>query len=67
MIAGNIRDRLPRASLTLPGRVGDLTLEFVVDTGFDGDFPSLRTRPALTVQESRVAIGPPFGWRRLRS
>lgn len=38
MIRGHVRDRLPRLTLKLPGRDGGrLTVEFIVDTGFDGD------------------------------
>jgi predicted aspartyl protease len=34
---GEFRDGHPRARLTLNGLAGQLELEFVVDTGFDGD------------------------------
>ena len=34
---GAFRDGFPRLSLTLPGKEGDFDVEFIVDTGFDGD------------------------------
>lgn len=37
MIEGHFRDGFPRISLDLPGLDGKFTVEFVVDTGFDGD------------------------------
>lgn len=37
MIAGRFRDDLPRISLELPGIDGAQEVEFVLDTGFDGD------------------------------
>ena len=37
MILGHVRDRFPRISLSLPSRNGPLLVEFIVDTGFDGD------------------------------
>ena len=37
MIFGHVRDNLPRVNLTLPGLAGSLTVEFIVDTGFDGE------------------------------
>jgi clan AA aspartic protease len=37
MISGSVRDYSPRVRLTLPGQAGDQELEFVVDTGFEGE------------------------------
>ena len=37
VILGQWRDRFPRVTLTLPGANGPLAVEFVVDTGFDGE------------------------------
>lgn len=37
VILGQWRDRFPRVTLTLPGAEGPLEIEFVVDTGFDGE------------------------------
>ena len=37
MILGHVRDRFPRVSLSLPGREGAVSVEFIVDTAFDGD------------------------------
>ncbi len=37
MIFGHVRDRFPRVSLSLPGREGAVSVEFIVDTAFDGD------------------------------
>ena len=41
MILGHVRDRFPRLSLMLPGINGPVTIEFLVDTGFDGDLALL--------------------------
>lgn len=37
MLFGHVRDRFPRVSLNLPGHEGFLSVEFIVDTGLDGD------------------------------
>ena len=37
MILGTFRDHLARASLTLSGIGGPVEIEFVVDTGFEGE------------------------------
>jgi clan AA aspartic protease len=37
MILGLFRDHLPRVTLVLPGPTGSNAVEFIVDTGFDGD------------------------------
>jgi len=37
MITGEIRERFPRSKLRLPGRPNAFTVEFIVDTGFDGE------------------------------
>ena len=37
MISGHVRDNFPYVMLTLPGQSGPLTVEFLVDTGFEGD------------------------------
>ncbi len=37
MMVGQWRDGFPRVMLTLPGVGGPLNVEFIVDTGFDGD------------------------------
>ena len=37
MLHGHVRDYAAHVLLTLPGEDGDLTAEFVVDTGFEGD------------------------------
>jgi predicted aspartyl protease len=37
VILGQWRDRFPRVTLTLPSANGPLAVEFVVDTGFDGE------------------------------
>ena len=37
MILGYVRDYLPRVVITLPGLNGPLSVELIVDTGFDGD------------------------------
>ena len=37
MIVGYVRDYFPRVMLSLPGQNGPVSVEFIVDTGFDGD------------------------------
>ena len=37
MIVGSYRDGHPRIALNLPGAAGMMSVEFIVDTGFDGD------------------------------
>jgi clan AA aspartic protease len=37
MIFGHVRDNFPHVTLTLPGRNGPVNVEFIVDTGFDGE------------------------------
>ncbi len=37
MIYGHVRDNFPYVMLTLPGQGGPLTVECLVDTGFEGD------------------------------
>ena len=37
MILGHVRDGFPRITLALPGRERIVTVEFVLDTGFDGE------------------------------
>jgi clan AA aspartic protease len=37
MITGRFHDHFPRVTLDLPGVSGPLSIEFIVDTGFDGD------------------------------
>lgn len=37
MIYGQFRDGFPRVTLSLPGRNGARAVEFIVDTGFDGE------------------------------
>lgn len=37
MILGHVRGYMPRVFLTLPGMRGPMSVEFIVDTGFEGD------------------------------
>ncbi len=37
MILGEFRGHFPRITLTLPGIQGEVEVEFIVETGFDGD------------------------------
>lgn len=37
MIAGHVRELFPRVILELPGTAGTVSVEFIVDTGFDGE------------------------------
>ena len=57
MILGQWRDRFPRVTLTLAGANGPLTVEFVIDTGFDGELAmpeSLVHRLDARILESRT-------------
>jgi len=36
MIHGHVRDNFPRLTLALTGREGPISIEFLIDTGFDG-------------------------------
>lgn len=51
MILGHVRDHLPRLSLSLPGLAGSLSVEFIVDTGFDGEL----ALPGFLLRELDVA------------
>ncbi len=63
MMLGHVRDHFPRISLALPGRSGPLLVEFIVDTGFDGDLTlpqSVINRLEATVSDAhdvRLADG----------
>ncbi len=37
MIQGHVRDDFPYVSLSLPGHNGPVSVEFIMDTGFNGD------------------------------
>lgn len=37
MIQGHVRDDFPYVMLSLPGREGPMPVEFIVDTGFNGE------------------------------
>ena len=37
MLYGHVRDRFPRLLLSLPWAIREHTVEFVLDTGFDGE------------------------------
>jgi predicted aspartyl protease len=57
MIYGRVRDNFPRVTLRLPGADEDLTVECILDTGFDGDValpPSLITKLAIQSTDSRL-------------
>lgn len=57
MIVGRVRDHSPRVRLTLPGASKRVVVEFVVDTGFEGDLtlpPSLLAQTDAAFVESRV-------------
>ncbi len=45
MIFGRVRGYMPRVSLVLPGMRGPLSVEFIVDTGFEGDLSVGHDRP----------------------
>ena len=47
MIIGHVRERFPRIALSLQGQDQPIDVEFIVDTGFEGDLtvpPSLMAR-----------------------
>jgi clan AA aspartic protease len=57
MIYGRVRDNFPRIALTLPGVDGDLKVECILDTGFDGDIalpPALISKLAIRNSDSRL-------------
>jgi clan AA aspartic protease len=58
MLLGHVRDYAARVLLTLPGEEGELTAEFVVDTGFEGDLSLPRSVVAklhrLSSYETRI-------------
>ena len=54
MILGRVRENVPLVLLSLPGRSGPREIEFVLDTGFEGDLSlpfgmagSIDARPAF--------------------
>jgi clan AA aspartic protease len=54
VIDGTFRDGHPRVTLTLPGKNGPLDIEFIVDTGFEGD---LALSSEWTSQLDAVQVG----------
>ena len=56
MTVGTFRNGHPRVVLTLPGREGPFDVEFIVDTGFEGDL-------ALPAELARRLDAPPGGPR----
>ncbi|MBV9851960.1 MAG: hypothetical protein JO250_20030 [Armatimonadetes bacterium] len=61
MILGRVRDHSPRVRLTLPGPRGPVDVEFVVDTGFEGELalpPSLLRQMDAAFWESRYVLMP---------
>lgn len=50
MIFGHVRDNFPYIILTLPGVSGPITVEFILDTGFDGEL----TVPQRILRELEV-------------
>jgi clan AA aspartic protease len=61
MTLGRVRDLLPRVVLELPGMSGPLSVEFIVDTAFDGDMalppPVLRRLDARPAGSTLRALG----------
>jgi len=69
MNIGQIQSRFPRAKLTLPGRDGAFKVDFIIDTGFDGDLslpPSLANylnteiagRQSLSMADGTMVFSP---------
>jgi clan AA aspartic protease len=60
MIIGHVRDAFPRVTLILPGLAGPVNIEFVVDTGFEGELAIpgvlLRRLDAVFVAEHTVLL-----------
>ena len=59
MILGHVRDRFPRLTLTLPGHNGPVNVEFIVDTGFEGELAlpgHLLTHMAVSDASSRPVL-----------
>lgn len=60
MIVGHVRDRFPRVTLTLSAVDGPVDVEFLVDTGFDGDLslppPLLARIDGPVVSYARVVM-----------
>lgn len=51
MIQGHVRDRLPRVLLSLPGEDGPFDVEFILDTGFEGELALPRAIAAPLIAE----------------
>ena len=47
---GQFRDSFPRVLLTLPGTAGPVPIEFIIDTGFEGEL----ALPSSVVQQLNV-------------
>ncbi len=60
MVLGHVRDYMPRVSLMLPGVSGPVSVEFILDTGFDGELalpPSLLPQlDAAFFRERRLQV-----------
>jgi clan AA aspartic protease len=59
MIFGHVRDYSPRLTLTLDSEDGIIDIEFVVDTGFEGELalpPSLASKVALQNLKKRLVL-----------
>jgi clan AA aspartic protease len=52
VIVGYVRDFFPRVVLSLPGHNGPVPIEFIVDTGFDGDL----SLPAVLIGQVNASL-----------
>lgn len=57
MNLGHVRDNFPRLQLSLSGQDGRLSIEFIIDTGFEGELclpPALASRLQTLTSASRL-------------
>lgn len=52
MIVGSVRENFPRVTLELPGTTGSVAVEFIVDSGFEGDL----TLPVAMLRQVRAEV-----------
>ena len=64
---GRFKNGLPRLTLTLPGKHGDFSVDFVVDTGFGGDLTLpenlARELPDATLESRLINLAGAFRQR----
>ncbi len=64
---GQFKNGLPRLTVTLPGKRGNFTVDFVVDTGFDGELTLpehlARELPDATLESRLINLAGAFRQR----